>query len=88
MAPPPPVNHSLLTPPPPVNHSLLTRGVFLVLLQDPEPLVLGVVGHGGPGVPARVVVVLHGAALPLQRGQAGLGRPGPAGRRQFLNWRF
>lgn len=52
---------------------LLTRGVFLVLLQDTEPLVQAVVGHGGSVVPAAVVLVHHPPSLPLQRGHAGSG---------------
>lgn len=54
----------------------LTRRVFLVLLQDPEPLVLAVVGNGGSAVSPGAVVVQHPPALPLQRGEAGPGSRG------------
>lgn len=54
----------------------LTRGVFLVLLQDSDPLVQAVVGDGGSAVPPGAVVVQHPPALPLQRGGAGPGRRG------------
>lgn len=67
---------------------LLTRGVFLVFLQDSDPLVQAVVGHHSASVPPGAVVVLHPPALPLLRGQARLAflrrrtRPGEAeGRR-------
>lgn len=50
--------------------------MFLVLLQDSDPLVQAVVGDRGPVVPPGAVVVQHPPALPLQRGKAG---PGPLG---------
>lgn len=50
--------------------------MFLVLLQDSDPLVLAVVGDGGSAVPPGAVVVQNPPALPLQRGEAGPGRPG------------
>lgn len=54
----------------------MARGVFLVLLQDSDPLVQAVVGDGGSVVPPGAVVVQHPPALPLQRGEAWPGRPG------------
>lgn len=49
----------------------LTRRVLLVLLQHPQSVVLSVVGHRGPVVPARAVVVYDPPPLPQQRGLAG-----------------
>lgn len=43
-----------------------------MLLQDSDPLLLPVIGHRGPAVPAGAVVVHHPPALPLQRGGARL----------------
>ena len=51
----------------------LTGRVFLVLLQDSDPLVLAVVGDGGSAVPPGAVVIQDPPALPLQRGEAGPG---------------
>lgn len=47
--------------------------MFLVLLQDSDPLVLAVIGDGGSVVPPSAVIVQHPPALPLQRGEAGPG---------------
>lgn len=54
----------------------MTRGVFLVLLQDSDPLVQAVVRDGGSAVPPGAVVVQHPPALPLRRGEAGPGDRG------------
>lgn len=54
----------------------LTRGVFLVLLQDSDPLVQAVIGDCGSVVPPGAVVVQHPSALPLHRGDAGPRRRG------------
>lgn len=51
----------------------LTRRVLLMLLQDSESLVRGVVGHRGSTVSSSVMVILHPAALPLSRGETGRG---------------
>lgn len=55
-----------------VNNVLLTRGVFLVLLQDPQPPVDAVIRHRRSVVPPGAVVVYDPLSLPLQRGGAGL----------------
>ena len=52
--------------------SPLAGCVLLVLLQDADPLLQAVVGHRGPTVSPGAVIETHPAALPLQRGEAGI----------------
>lgn len=55
-----------------MNDVLLTRGVFLVLLQDPQPPVEAVIRDSRSMVPPGAVVVHNPPPLPLHRGDTGL----------------
>lgn len=59
-----------------MSNLLLTRGVFLVLLQDPQPPVEAVIRDSRSVVPPGAVVVHDPPPLPLHRGDAGLVRRG------------